>query len=33
VRAVARTGSTPAELPPPEELYRQLADVLGVTVA
>jgi GNAT superfamily N-acetyltransferase len=33
VRAVARTGSTPSELPPADELYRQLADVLGVTVA
>jgi GNAT superfamily N-acetyltransferase len=33
VRAVARTGSTPDELPPADELYRQLADVLGVTVA
>lgn len=30
VRAVARTAASPAELPPPEELYRQLAEVLGV---
>jgi GNAT superfamily N-acetyltransferase len=32
VRAVARTASDPSELPPPEQLYRQIADVLGVTV-
>jgi GNAT superfamily N-acetyltransferase len=32
VRAVARTASSPSELPAPEELYRQIADVLGVTV-
>jgi GNAT superfamily N-acetyltransferase len=32
VRAVARTASSPSELPPPDELYRQLADVLGVSV-
>ena len=30
VRAVARTASTPAELPPAQELYEQIADVLGV---
>jgi hypothetical protein len=30
VRAVARTASSPSELPPPEELFAQLADVLGV---
>jgi GNAT superfamily N-acetyltransferase len=30
VRAVARTASSPAELPPAEELYRQIAEVLGV---
>jgi GNAT superfamily N-acetyltransferase len=32
VRAVARTASSASELPPADELYRQLADVLGVTV-
>jgi GNAT superfamily N-acetyltransferase len=32
VRAVARTARSPRELPPPEELYRQIADVLGVEV-
>jgi GNAT superfamily N-acetyltransferase len=32
VRAVARTAASPADLPPAEELYRQVADVLGVTV-
>jgi hypothetical protein len=32
VRAVARTASSPSELPPPAELYAQIADVLGVTV-
>ena len=32
VRAVARTAASPADLPPAEELYRQIADVLGVTV-
>ncbi|MDX6479821.1 MAG: hypothetical protein QOG85_331 [Gaiellaceae bacterium] len=31
VRAVARTASSPAELPPAQELYEQIADVLGVT--
>ena len=31
VRAVARTAASPADLPPAEELYRQVADVLGVT--
>jgi len=30
VRAVARTASSPTELPPAEELYRQVAEVLGV---
>jgi hypothetical protein len=30
VRAVARTASSPAELPPVQELYEQIADVLGV---
>ena len=30
VRAVARTASSPAELPPAEELLAQLADVLGI---
>jgi GNAT superfamily N-acetyltransferase len=30
VRAVARTASLPAELPPAQELYEQIADVLGV---
>jgi GNAT superfamily N-acetyltransferase len=32
VRAVARTASSPSELPPAEELYKQIADVLGVSV-
>jgi GNAT superfamily N-acetyltransferase len=32
VRAVARTAKSPAELPPAEDLYRQIADVLGVEV-
>jgi GNAT superfamily N-acetyltransferase len=32
VRAVARTAPSPAELPPAEDLYRQIADVLGVEV-
>lgn len=32
VRAVARTAASPSELPPAEELYRQIADVLGVEV-
>lgn len=32
VRAVARTASSPSDLPPPEELYSQIADVLGVTI-
>jgi len=32
VRAVARTASSPAELPPAQELYEQIADVLGVTL-
>jgi ribosomal protein S18 acetylase RimI-like enzyme len=30
VRTVARTAASPDELPPPEELLEQLADVLGV---
>ena len=30
VRAVARTAAAVDELPPPDELHRQLADVLGV---
>ena len=30
VRAVAKTASSPDELPPPEELHARLADVLGV---
>jgi GNAT superfamily N-acetyltransferase len=30
VRAVARTASSPSELPPAPELYAQIADVLGV---
>ncbi|HZR93646.1 MAG TPA: GNAT family N-acetyltransferase [Gaiellaceae bacterium] len=30
VRAVARTASSPDQLPPPRELYAELADVLGV---
>ena len=30
VRAVARTASSPSELPPAQELYEQIADVLGV---
>ena len=30
LRAVARTASSPDELPPPDELYAQLAGVLGV---
>lgn len=32
VRAVARTGASPSELPPADELYRQIAEVLGVEV-
>ena len=32
VRAVARTAKSPSELPPAEDLYRQIADVLGVEV-
>jgi GNAT superfamily N-acetyltransferase len=32
VRAVARTAPTPADLPPAPELYKEIADVLGVTV-
>ena len=30
VRAVARTGASPADLPPADELYRQLAEVLRI---
>jgi hypothetical protein len=32
VRAVARTASSPAELPPALELYAQIAQVVGVSV-
>jgi GNAT superfamily N-acetyltransferase len=32
VRAVARTATSPGELPPADDLYRQIADVLGVEV-
>lgn len=32
VRAVARTASSPADLPPAEELYTQIAETMGVTV-
>jgi GNAT superfamily N-acetyltransferase len=32
VRAVARTAVSPAELPPAADLYRAIADVLGVEV-
>jgi hypothetical protein len=32
VRAVARTAKSPSELPPAEDLYRQIAGVLGVEV-
>jgi GNAT superfamily N-acetyltransferase len=30
VRAVARTAPSPADLPPPNELYAQIADLMGV---
>jgi GNAT superfamily N-acetyltransferase len=30
VREVARTGSSPAQLPPAQELYQQIAEVLGL---
>jgi hypothetical protein len=30
VRAVARTANTPGELPPANELYAQIADILGL---
>jgi GNAT superfamily N-acetyltransferase len=30
LRTIARTASSPDDLPPPDELYAQLADVLGV---
>jgi hypothetical protein len=30
IRAVARTADSPAELPPVEELYDELAEVLGI---
>jgi len=33
VRAVARTAKSASELPPADDLYRQIADVLGVEVA
>lgn len=32
VRAVARTAASPTELPPPQELMAELADVLGVAL-
>jgi GNAT superfamily N-acetyltransferase len=32
VRAVARTAKSPSDLPPADDLYRQIADVLGVEV-
>jgi len=32
VREVARTGSSPADLPPAQELYQSIAEVLGVEV-
>ena len=32
VRAVARTAASPTELPPAQELYEQIAAVLGVTL-
>lgn len=32
VRAVARTAASPSELPAADDLYRQIADVLGVEV-
>ncbi len=30
VRRVARTAASPADLPPAEELYRELATVMGL---
>ncbi len=33
IRAVARTADSPAELPPPEEHFAQLAEVLGIVGA
>jgi hypothetical protein len=33
VREVARTATSPADLPPAADLYRELADLLGVEVA
>jgi hypothetical protein len=30
VRAVAKTAASAADLPPPDDLYTELADVLGV---
>ena len=33
IRAIARTASSPEELPPPDELHAQLASVLGVQPA
>ena len=33
IRAVARTADSPAELPPPEEHFAQLAEVLGIAGA
>jgi len=32
VRAVARTAKSPGDLPPAEDLYRQIADMLGLEV-
>jgi hypothetical protein len=32
VRAVARTAASQEELPPADDLYRQIADVFGVEV-
>jgi GNAT superfamily N-acetyltransferase len=31
VRAVCRTGASPADLPPADELYRQIAEVVGLS--
>jgi uncharacterized protein YbjT (DUF2867 family) len=30
VRAVARNAERPSDLPPPDELYAQIAEVLGL---
>jgi hypothetical protein len=32
VRRVARTAESPADLPPPDELYRQIAEMMGLGV-